>query len=211
MNTDPTGEDIYSVDDEGNFSLLEQLPTKEVDEIRSFLGEALQVQKTFMKYEMNTYATIKSPTYGESQGKISVYSVSYKRAKKIIKFLRNATRVEWTVAYMKEDSKKIRKDGKRKPKIISMIGTSHDPDRDATIGFIIEYALKHDFKVLRIDHYHDDGNTQISFGDVSVAEQVHKYFPNCLLYICFPNSDDKIPYDENSEVGVLPELEVVKP
>lgn len=61
-----------------------------------------------------------------------------------------------------------------------------------------------DAKVVIARHFHTNGSTVVSQGDVDVAKEIQKKSPQAKFYIDIPRSNESIEYDSQTVPYTLP-------
>lgn len=108
-------------------------------------------------------------------------------------FMRDNTNVEWSFLSVSRGNTST-----------EHIGTSHSDGSDASQSYMNSKYCDKDAKVVIARHFHTNGSTVVSQGDVDVAKEIQKKSPQAKFYIDIPRSNESIEYDSQTVPYTLP-------
>ena len=191
---DIDGRDSYELDANGNISLREK-NSREYDRLTSSVNPEnhIDIKKGLLNTKEINNIKIHSKTYGNGTASLDLYH-SNESFNDLYRFVIDNSFVEWSYISMKDKTGAL----------IYYMGTTHSDVMDASQTFLLDRALERNYTILSMEHNHDNGNSTVSYGDVSTAKKIQELFPNASLSIVFPhNTKERVRYNRYTEPGNL--------
>jgi RHS repeat-associated protein len=116
-------------------------------------------------------------------------------------FVSDNSNAEWA-------NSKFSVDGQVGYENVSFISTSGGDGSSGSVSYLFDkYLSKFNYK--GFDHSHTNNTEQVSPGDINVATDISKKFPDAKFNIYIPLTGALIPYNKNSTSGLLHEATVI--
>ncbi|PXV59422.1 JAB-like toxin 1 [Dysgonomonas alginatilytica] len=146
---------------------------------------------------------------------IDIYtSVGDRQSTALFEFASKNTDVEWSQTKTTQNGLDV-----------NYIATSHSGNTDVGQSYVINRVFLQNDKmsnqnsimglvgtnIREANHSHPNGSTIVSGGDANLAKTLQSRFPNAKMHNYTPNDGKYTFFDEYSEPGLLPVIEIVAP
>ena len=189
---DLDGKDNYRVTGQGYLQLIKKTNSSS-DYIYSSINsdEKIEVPKSFIGGQLSETITATSSSGEKEMADVTTYTGQ--ELMPVYLFMRDNTNVEWSFLSVSRGNTST-----------EHIGTSHSDGSDASQSYMNSKYCDKDAKVIIARHFHTNGSTVVSQGDVDVAKEIQKKSPQAKFYIDIPRSNESIEYDSQTEPYTLP-------
>ena len=194
LNIDPSGEDIYTVDESGNI-ILQNVTEDDFDTlIASSTMNSINIDKGIL----NNLFSEKLP---DNNGTVNINIMTLDgHTSDLHEFLSQNTNVEWSSIQYVDDNNTLK----------TQIGTSHLDGMDYSMSYIVDMITTENGSVMTAMHNHPNKSTIVSNGDVKVANMIIQNHPFAEFYILVANPTiRKIEYSPQSTPGLINEVTVI--
>ncbi len=193
MNTDPTGEDIYSVDELGNIRFQTATEDSYDTLIATNTQSSINVDKGIFNNSTSEIVHGKNETVTVNTYTLEGYNTD------LHEFLAKNTSVEWSsIQYVGEGNV-----------LKTQIGTSHIDGADYSMMYIANTITEENGSIMTATHNHTNNSTTVSAGDIKVASNIIENHPFAEFYILTTEPTFKrTEYTPQSTAGLLDEITV---